>query len=150
MVQLALGFAAIRDFPFQELLGLPKCMEKSLLGFKRLSLLLQLGNITQTILFAGESGVAFARNHGRMFGADFQKRGGMRFVMKASYGIGAMEREGVATSQIIPELLESYGSVDVALRPEQSDHFAEGDDARLLANGGGAGAGKDGANYSGE
>jgi len=64
IVELALSFAALGNFPFQGFLGLAQRMEKSLLGFKRLSLLLQLGNITQTILFAGESGVAFARNHG--------------------------------------------------------------------------------------
>jgi len=133
ITQLALGFAAFGYFLLQLFLGVAEGLEKSLLRFKGLGLLLQLSDVAEAVLLGAESGIVFAGNDGGMLAADLEKGLGVRFPVKTGKRVGAAQGKRMGLGQLIPKLLQSDGGVGMAASPQERDHFTESDHATGVA-----------------
>ena len=126
-------FQNIGQLGFPALQGLLNIFALCFFGLQRARFLLQLRNIAQAFRFGGKVRIALAGNHAGVLRADFQERLAIFFAGEASDGISAAERKIVSLTQFVPELFQPESSFGFSLRPEQTDHFAERDHARIPA-----------------
>src|ERR1700694_5723566 len=76
-----------------------------------------------------------------MFCANSDKRLSVLFAMKISHRISTTERERVLLCQFVPELFKPNGGFDLALGPQQRNHFSKYGDFGICAFQQGPGSG---------